>query len=110
MKRIVNALSELSWATRAFAFLVLFATTAVTLPAQTFTTLFTFEGTDDQYPGPLVQGADGNLYGTTYGFPDLNYGSVFKITPSGTLTTLHSFCSQSGCPGRPGPHVTDLRH
>ena len=24
-------------------------------------------------------------------------GTVFKITPSGTLTTLYSFCSQSGC-------------
>ena len=26
------------------------------------------------------------------------YGTVFEITPTGTLTTLHSFCSQSGCP------------
>jgi hypothetical protein len=25
------------------------------------------------------------------------YGTVFQITPSGTLTTLYSFCSQSGC-------------
>ena len=25
-------------------------------------------------------------------------GTVFRITPSGTLTTLHSFCSQNGCP------------
>ena len=25
------------------------------------------------------------------------FGTVFKITPSGALTTLHSFCSQSGC-------------
>ena len=25
------------------------------------------------------------------------YGTVFKITPSGTLTTLYSFCAQSGC-------------
>ena len=24
-------------------------------------------------------------------------GTVFKITPGGTLTTLYSFCSQSGC-------------
>ena len=26
-----------------------------------------------------------------------NYGTIFKITPSGTLTTLYSFCSQSAC-------------
>ncbi len=41
--------------------------------------------------GPLVQGKDGNFYGTTiYGGANLN-GTVFKITPGGTLTTLHSF-------------------
>ena len=25
------------------------------------------------------------------------HGTVFKITPGGTLTTLHSFCSQANC-------------
>jgi uncharacterized repeat protein (TIGR03803 family) len=47
----------------------------------------------------LVQGIDGNLYGTTLGGGSAKgFGTVFKITPSGTLTTLHSFCAQSGCP------------
>ena len=32
--------------------------------------------------------------------PAANYGTVFKITPSGTLTTLYSFCSQSELRGR----------
>ncbi len=46
----------------------------------------------------LVQATDGNLYGTTYlGGANGQGGTVFKITPSGTLTTLYSFCSQSGC-------------
>jgi uncharacterized repeat protein (TIGR03803 family) len=46
----------------------------------------------------LIQGSDGNLYGTTVGggFYNLNNcggcGTVFKITPKGTLTNLHSFC------------------
>src|SRR5579871_1582193 len=60
--------------------------------AQTFTTLFTFNGSDGASPwAPLVQGADGNLYGTTHGHKAprgfLN-GTVFKITPDGALTTL----------------------
>src|SRR5260370_10489288 len=46
----------------------------------------------------LVQAVDGNLYGTTVSGAAHGDGTVFKITPSGTLTTLHSFCSQSGCP------------
>ena len=39
----------------------------------------------------LVQGADGNLYGTTNGGGAYGYGTVFKINLSGALTTLHSF-------------------
>jgi uncharacterized membrane protein HdeD (DUF308 family) len=31
------------------------------------------------------------------------YGTVFKITPSGTLTTLYSFRSRSGCTDGFGP-------
>ena len=38
---------------------------------------------------PLIQGTDGNFYGTTSLGGTSNYGTVFKITPSGTLTTLH---------------------
>jgi len=43
----------------------------------------------------LVQGSDGNLYGTTSsgGSDGVNdgYGTIFKITLTGTLTTLYSF-------------------
>src|ERR1039458_1969368 len=42
MKRIVNVLSKLNWGTRACAVLVLCATTAIALPAQTLTTLYSF--------------------------------------------------------------------
>jgi uncharacterized repeat protein (TIGR03803 family) len=75
------------------------------IPAGTLTSLYTFcsepNCTDGYYPyGGLVQAADGNFYGTTTngGNPAAPNGTIFRITPSGTLTTLHEFCSQPGCP------------
>ncbi len=62
--------------------------------AQTLTTLASFAGSGGGPAGPLVQGTDGNFYGTTLGG---NYGYVFRLTPSGSLRDLHDFCSQSGC-------------
>ncbi len=39
----------------------------------------------------LIAGPDGNLYGTTtYGL-NATYGTVFKLTPGGTMTTVHEF-------------------
>jgi len=71
---------------------MLYATTAIALPAQTLTTLFSFDGIDGRGPQtPLVQGTDGNFYGTTNVGGANGYGTVFKITPSGALTTLYSF-------------------
>jgi len=52
----------------------------------------------------LIQGTDGNFYGTT-SFGGLGFGTVFKITPAGTLTTLYSFCSQAGCPDGDSPQA-----
>jgi uncharacterized repeat protein (TIGR03803 family) len=68
----------------------------------TFTALHSFCSqtacADGQNPfAGLVQGIDGNLYGTTLAGGAHGDGTIFKITPGGTLTTLHSFCSQSGC-------------
>ena len=33
------------------------------------------------------------------------YGTVFKITPGGALTTLYSFCSQFDCPDGVNPYA-----
>ena len=67
----------------------------------TLTTLYSFCSqspcTDGKYPEALVQATDGNLYGTTGGGGANSGGTVFKITPSGMLTTVYRFCSQSPC-------------
>src|SRR5207253_9324081 len=44
----------------------------------------------------LVQGADGNFYSTTESGGASGDGTVFKITPRGTLTTVHSFNFHDG--------------
>jgi len=70
-----------------------------------FTCLYSFTGTNDGgRPGAaLVQGQDGYLYGTTYlggvgtnslgsiNAPGCGYGTVFRISANGVLTTLYSF-------------------
>jgi uncharacterized repeat protein (TIGR03803 family) len=71
-------------------------------PTGTLTTLYSFCSqsgcTDGELPtAALVQATNGNLYGTTLGGGANGYGTVFKITPTGTLTMLYSFCSQSSC-------------
>ena len=60
----------------------------------TLTTLYSFgNGTaDGQYPrAGVVQGSDGNFYGTTLGGGANGKGTVFKLTPGGGLSTLYSF-------------------
>jgi hypothetical protein len=76
---------------RACALFLFCAATALALPAQTFTNLVSFNGSNGMFPWntPLVQGLDGDLYGTTDGGGIVSRscgafnscGTVFKITP-----------------------------
>jgi uncharacterized repeat protein (TIGR03803 family) len=75
-------------------------------PTGSFTTVYSFCALtgcpDGQVPqAGLIQATNGYLYGTTlYGGANcgpLGCGTVFKITPGGTLTTLYSFCAETGC-------------
>jgi uncharacterized repeat protein (TIGR03803 family) len=97
-----KGMNKLIWRKGACAAAVLGVATLVASPGQTFTTLVNFNGANGGFPfyAPLIQGADGNLYGTTYGGGNdgcsLGCGTVFKVTPSGTLTTLYSFSGPDG--------------
>jgi uncharacterized repeat protein (TIGR03803 family) len=83
-----------------------FLSMVLSLSAQTLTTLYNFDATDGFAPyAGLVQATNGSLYGTTYGGGANSGGTVFKITPLGGLTTIYSFCSQSGCTDGLGPHA-----
>ena len=67
-------------------------TGCIAVSAQSLTTLHSFNGADGNSPeGALVQGSDGNFYGTTPLGGAHAKGTVFKIDSSGNLTTLHSF-------------------
>jgi uncharacterized repeat protein (TIGR03803 family) len=82
-------------------------TLGYTAHAQTFKSLLSFNGTNgaDPFYLYLVQGTDGNLYGTTYTDAANGNGSVFKITPGGKLTTIYSFCAQPSCADGANPET-----
>ena len=85
-----------------------FATAVVSI-AQTYTNLADFDGTNGNGPnGTLVQGVDGNFYGTTLVGGSAKSGTVFRVTPNGEITNLHTFCLKTGCPdgARPIPGLT----
>lgn len=100
----MKAQSDRGWAAvLAAAMLVTLAGARVSLAQRI---LVNFDGADGEYStASLVQGLDGNLYGTTYYGGADGQGTVFKMTPSGALTTLYSFCSQTGCTDGENPQA-----
>src|SRR5262249_46146172 len=68
-------------------------------PTGKISTLYNFLGApnDGGLPfGYLVQGNDGNFYGTTYEGGPLNQGVIFSISPSGVYKVLYTFNDVSG--------------
>jgi uncharacterized repeat protein (TIGR03803 family) len=57
----------------------------------------------------MTFGTDGNLYGNTNMGGSKNAGSLFKITPAGTYTTLYNFCAVTCLDGF-GPQVSLIQH
>lgn len=69
-------------------------------PAGTLTTLHSFTAaTEGSASGKLVEGSDGNFYGTTSTGGANNRGTAFKVTPAGAFTLLKTFGSSDGSPG-----------
>jgi uncharacterized repeat protein (TIGR03803 family) len=59
---------------------------------------------DGIYPySGLIQATDGDLYGTTSLGGAQGFGTVYKISLTGKLTTIYSFCSQPSCADGGGP-------
>jgi uncharacterized repeat protein (TIGR03803 family) len=76
------------------------------------TTLHSFAGVDGIYPrAGVIQGRNGSFYGTTSqgGNSLLSDGTVFEITAAGSLTTLHSFCSETNCTDGANPYTELLQ-
>jgi uncharacterized protein (TIGR03437 family) len=82
--------------------ILLFLAVPLALPAQTLTTVVTFNGANGTAPTALIQGSDGNYYGTTEAGGS-GYGTLFQLTAAGTLTTIYTFASATGNPQLPGP-------
>ncbi len=80
-------------------------------PGHKLTTIYNFcaltNCDDGAYPlGALIQGTDGDFYGTTNQGGTTGAGTVFKLTPKGKLTLLYTFCSQTGCTDGINPYGT----
>ena len=73
---------------------------AVTAPAvealYSFQCLYSFQLGPRNPQAGLVLSPDGNLYGTTYGGGSGGYGTLFRLTPNGRVTTLLSFGYTNG--------------
>ena len=90
--RLRSAVGKFGHWNRACAVLLLCAAMPLALPGQTLTTLVNFTGDNGSSPGyGVMQAADGNFYGTTESGP-YGGGTIFRMTPSGTLTTIYGFC------------------
>jgi uncharacterized repeat protein (TIGR03803 family) len=86
---------ELPWVTVTLTLGVLLVIASPTTAyAQTFEVLHEFQGVDGLFPlerGVLLQGTDGNFYGTTASGGTNSRGTVFNMDASGTITILHTF-------------------
>ena len=60
------------------------------------TVIHRFTGPDGSTPNGLIEGRDGNFYGTTQRGGDSGLGTVFRMATDGGVTTLHAFAFGEG--------------
>lgn len=83
----------------AFAFTL---SLAVSVQAQTLTTVVNLDikrGADPT--SPVIQGFDGNLYGTAISYGTSAGGTAFRITPAGGFAPFYNYCGGGTCPSSP---------
>ena len=77
-------------------------------PQGTLTNLHAFTTLDGIYPeASLLQGPDGNFYGTTETGGAIGGGTIFRVTSSGGFAVVYNFCSEGypGCPDGSTPYT-----
>jgi uncharacterized repeat protein (TIGR03803 family) len=73
-------------------------------PLYSFSALVNGNNADGAAPQGLVKGSDGNFYGCTVVGGANQSGTLFVITPGGTLTVLHTFAAVSSGVNADGAH------
>lgn len=83
-------------------------------PAGARSLVYSFKGSGDGANppnaniAPLIQGADGNLYGTTFGGGSANQGTIYRVTLAGVETVVYSFGSDAALSGTDGAYPAVL--
>lgn len=72
----------------------------ITASAQTYSVLYNLgsksgDPINPGWIGQFAQGRDGNLYSTTQDGGTNGFGTVFQLTPSGSMKVLHNFSNTS---------------
>ena len=96
-----DAIARMSAGTLVSAILFSLAIAGMPAHAQTFTVLHAFTGFEDgsEPEAGLTMDADGNFYGTTYGYGTTTLGTVFELARAGSgwvLTPLYDFSGVDG--------------
>jgi uncharacterized repeat protein (TIGR03803 family) len=99
--------------TFAFTLAILWAISAVSAEAQTFTLLYSFPGGTQAGPhgglprAGVIRDSAGNLYGTTEAGGAFGFGTVFKLTPTSKESVLYSFTGGTDGDGPIGGVIRD---